>query len=531
MRTIYRLFFSLLLIPLFCSTKPNADNSVLYHQHPGKPFYRVSNQVIIEVDRDDYSKLEAIYKNLQKIIPEPYYVTHETRFVVHIWIYKSLLKHLDNSKIVYQVLNYSNTAFSYYDPTYYQRIFKGFQSLEDLITGYKDNILNEIYLKEIAARYPDLVTYKSLGTTHLKKEIPAIKFSIKSKKHKISILFNGAHHSNELISTEHCYDIIYNLLKYPDKYKEHLEYADIWIVPMVNPDGSEFFWHKPMGYFEVGGRKNGFLHIDDSENTPERGVDINRNYPFKWFSGYHSASSGDDKREMYNYRGPRPASEPETVAMMKLAEEERFLFSISFHSYATCVLFPYTIEQVYNPDPDYVKTLAEKVASVAISHRSDSKKYVAKKNIYPVDGTDQDYYYYKYGTNALLVESSHNNPPYSIARKVTEGFKEAWELVLKEYRDEKKNRLILHITDEEDNPLEAVVSIKEIRYKEQEKHTSNPKTGLFFKMVLEKKLYSIKVEKNGYSTAETKVFPSRDFLPITIRLTRSKLRNKSEDTE
>jgi hypothetical protein len=43
--------------------------------------------------------------------------------------------------------------------------------------------------------------------------------------------------------------------------------------------------------------------------------------------------------------------------MMSLANKERFLFAMSFHSYAAAIYFPYTIENVSNPEPDYVKNL------------------------------------------------------------------------------------------------------------------------------------------------------------------------------
>jgi predicted deacylase len=73
--------------------------------------------------------------------------------------------------------------------------------------------------------------------------------------------------------------------------------ADIWVVPTMNPDG--FARHT---------RKNA------------RGVDLNRNFPVRW------------KRQRGPYdSGPRPASEPETRAMMAFLREIRPTYVVSFH--------------------------------------------------------------------------------------------------------------------------------------------------------------------------------------------------------
>jgi predicted deacylase len=72
---------------------------------------------------------------------------------------------------------------------------------------------------------------------------------------------------------------------------------DLWVVPVYNPDGLAHHT-----------RKNA------------HGVDLNRNYPYKWI------------RQSGNYdSGPRPRSEPETRAMMRFLSEVRPAFILSFH--------------------------------------------------------------------------------------------------------------------------------------------------------------------------------------------------------
>jgi hypothetical protein len=104
------------------------------------------------------------------------------------------------------------------------------------MSGYKDYKLNEIYLKGIAKKYPELVRYYELGKkTHLGNPIPAVQITRDNLiDEKPTVLFNCAHHANELISTEHCYDIMYNLLANQEKYSSYLDNLVIWFVPIVN---------------------------------------------------------------------------------------------------------------------------------------------------------------------------------------------------------------------------------------------------------------------------------------------------------
>ncbi|MFC6045910.1 M14 family zinc carboxypeptidase [Nocardioides hankookensis] len=72
---------------------------------------------------------------------------------------------------------------------------------------------------------------------------------------------------------------------------------DLWVVPVYNPDG-----------LARGTRKNA------------HGVDLNRNFPYRWADLDGSYESG-----------PRAASEPETRAMMKFLRKIRPARIISFH--------------------------------------------------------------------------------------------------------------------------------------------------------------------------------------------------------
>jgi len=73
--------------------------------------------------------------------------------------------------------------------------------------------------------------------------------------------------------------------------------VDLWVVPVYNPDG-----------LAAGHRRNA------------RGVDLNRNYPYHWVDLDGNYESGR-----------RPASEPETRAMMRFLRKVRPDYVLSFH--------------------------------------------------------------------------------------------------------------------------------------------------------------------------------------------------------
>jgi hypothetical protein len=351
----------------------------------------------------------------------------------------------------------------------YNKIHKenlSYEDIESIKKSYKSYLSNESFLKKISNQY-NFIEYNSIGTTHNGLEIPALKINSNNKVDKIPIFFNCAHHANELSSTEHCYDIIYQIIK--DENKDYLNHLTIWIVPIVNPDGSQIFWEQSISK----GRKNG------------REVDLNRNYPFMW--GKQNGSSGNINHEFY--RGAEPLSENESKSVSQLAEQNRFLFSVSYHDDGKKILIPYTTDRIKNPSEDYPSIFSEKIAKEI--------NYLSIKNIYPVNGVDQDYLYFKYGTIALLLESEKRWLPYEKIEGVLKRSEKLWREIINEAIF--GNKIFLKIVDEKENLLSAKVEIEEIKFYNREQYYSSPYTGLFYRMVL-KDQYTIKISHLNYIT-------------------------------
>ena len=101
-------------------------------------------------------------------------------------------------------------------------------------------------------------------------------------------------------------------------------------MPILNIDSYEanyqyFLKHKTEGYLRKN-RRNTSCN-DNYHSGAGNGVDLNRNYGYKW--GLNEVGSSGDACDE-SYRGPSPFSEPETQAI-KLLTESYPLISLAFN--------------------------------------------------------------------------------------------------------------------------------------------------------------------------------------------------------
>jgi len=120
--------------------------------------------------------------------------------------------------------------------------------------------------------------------------------------------------------------------------KKYIDTLDIYIIPMLNPDGAEYDIRTGSYKWQ---RKN--MRVNSDKTI---GVDLNRNYD-SWFGGqgtshYPSADT---------YCGTSAFSEPESLAVKKLVEAHKNLRTLmSYHSYAGSILYPYGGSDADVPD-------------------------------------------------------------------------------------------------------------------------------------------------------------------------------------
>ncbi len=200
-------------------------------------------------------------------------------------------------------------------------------------------------------RITKLVT---VGETVQGQEIVALKVSEDADRRrdgrKPSVLYLGAQHAREWITPEMIRRLMHHYL---DRYQRGdrtirrlLEENELWFVPVANPDGYDFSFEPNRRLW----RKN--LRDNDGDATVEtnEGVDLNRNYAYKW--GYDNEGSSPNPASD-TYRGPSPNSEPETQALDRFARRIGFEFLVNYHSAAELLLYG-TGWQVATPTPDHV---------------------------------------------------------------------------------------------------------------------------------------------------------------------------------
>lgn len=211
-----------------------------------------------------------------------------------------------------------------------------------------------------ARENPGLTKVVSIGKTVQGKDILALKVSKNAKKtrdgDKPSVLYMSNQHAREWITPEMTRRLMHHTV---DSYGKDpritklVDSTELWFLLSANPDGYDFT-HAPDG--ERLWRKNLRDNNGDGKTTTGDGVDLNRNFGYKW--GYDNEGSSPNQASE-TYRGPNASSEPETTALDAFQKRIGFDYAINYHSAAELILYGVGW-QVATPTPDDVayKTLA-----------------------------------------------------------------------------------------------------------------------------------------------------------------------------
>jgi len=230
-------------------------------------------------------------------------------------------------------------------------------------------------LKEMAAKNPEIASVFSIGKTVEGRDIWCLRINSSAKGETVSAkpgaLYIGNHHAREHLSNE--VPLLFAAYLFDHKndadIKKYISALDIYIIPMLNPDGAEYdIKNGSYQYY----RKNMAFNSDKS-----CGVDLNRNYDSWWCESGASTYPGAD-----TYCGPKAFSEPESQAVKRFIEARKNLKThISYHSYASEILYPWGGSEDDVPDARD-KAVFEKVGAEMgkltgyYSHKS-SEMYVA----------------------------------------------------------------------------------------------------------------------------------------------------------
>jgi hypothetical protein len=356
-------------------------------------------------------------------------------------------------------------------------------------------------LKALALRYPHLCRLVELGESLEGRPLLALVIAeaLQPADSRPAVLLNGAHHGGELLSVDIVLDAIDVLLgeaepALGERMQRFVRELVIWCVPEVNPDGVYAVLHDSARSDRKNARDNNHNGRVDAGD----GVDLNRNYPYRWGALGEKGSSSDPKSEYY--RGPAPASEPETQAMMALSRRERPVASISYHTGTVAVLAPYTIDGCRNPEPNEAWQVAEWMVGKLPRHPQD-RDFTLKRSLYPVDGTDQDWLRHELGTLALIIESARHTPAAAEERlAIVRVLRNTWMLLLERFLDGPS--LSGEVKNEAGQAVVAELALLEQSVHEGERWTSRPRDGRFSRFLPGPGRYTVKAAVAGLPPVE-----------------------------
>ncbi|UCE37817.1 MAG: hypothetical protein JSW00_00810 [Thermoplasmata archaeon] len=213
-------------------------------------------------------------------------------------------------------------------------------------------------LQVIKGNHTSIVRLYNLTTTFEGRTLWAVKISDGfvteaedyNDPEEPDVLFIGGQKANSFISVEMAIYLINHLT---DKYGEDDHVTDlvnnreIWIIPMLNPDGHVYV-EEGNEDWEKNRRDNGGGNF---------GVNLDRNYEYMWGG---AGSSGDPSD--VSYRGSEPFSEKETQALRTLVENQDFVFSLTFESFGETITYPWGHTSTPSPDENLLLEIASDMA-------------------------------------------------------------------------------------------------------------------------------------------------------------------------
>ena len=264
------------------------------------------------------------------------------------------------------------------------------------ITDYHSAATLEQDMRALAERFSNIAELKEIGRSVEDRPIWALRLG-ERRDTAVKIAFLGCHHAREWLAVEVPFLLADFLLKESttEPVKTWLSTTEIWVAPMVNPDG-----HEHTRTTDRLWRKNRRRNRDGSI-----GVDPNRNYGYMWGTLNVSTSSHVPSDE--TYVGPRAFSEPETRAVRDLIAMELFSGIITYHSYSQLILYPwgYTADPVADTnDRAKMKTLAQRMSTKIAAAHGATYEPKQSSQLYPTAGDTTDWTYGVYGIPSVTIE-------------------------------------------------------------------------------------------------------------------------------
>lgn len=266
----------------------------------------------------------------------------------------------------------------------------------------------ESELKDLAKKHPDLCQLHVLGHTAEERPIYALKVTTGAQgdtSHKTGVVFKGLEHAREWTTAEvtahSAAETVKKAASGDEEYLKRLDKAEVWFLPVVNPDGLEHSrdvdnaWRKNRAPVET---------ITNGDTIISTGVDINRNYgdgstlgnqiyrptgdkPNTWQDDFEG---GADAPWSDVYRGESAGSEKETDAVQGLElGNENIRGVLGYHSFGESIVYPFGHTNKPIADLGLFRDLAEQMNQAA----GGQMELKSSAGLYPISGAGIDIEY------------------------------------------------------------------------------------------------------------------------------------------
>jgi hypothetical protein len=207
--------------------------------------------------------------------------------------------------------------------------------------GYHDYAEMTTAVNQLVAAHPAIASQQVIGQSFQGRNIVAIRISdnVAADEGEPEVLFTHSQHAREILTVEeaiHLLEMFLNGYGSDSHITSLVNSRVIWIVPNVNPDGTEY--DKTSTGFRSW-RKN----RQPNTGSSAVGTDLNRNWAYNF--GCCGGSSSSTSSE--TYRGAAAESAPEVkvvanfVRSRVIGGKQRITANIDFHTYGELILWPY----------------------------------------------------------------------------------------------------------------------------------------------------------------------------------------------
>ncbi|MCD4701336.1 MAG: T9SS type A sorting domain-containing protein [Candidatus Aegiribacteria sp.] len=241
----------------------------------------------------------------------------------------------------------------------------------------------------LSNNYSDLVdTPVTIGQSYEDRDIYMIRLTSPTSGYKPPIYFSSLIHAREPGGNSVLIGFAMWLTSNYDGGDTRaawiLDNTTVYFVPVANPDG--YTYNMP----------GGGMHRKNMNFTLGDGVDLNRNWGYKW--GYDD--SGSSPYPNYpTYRGTSAFSEPETQVQRDFIIDIQPIAAMNYHSYGKWLIYPYGYkENTYTPDQSTFVAW-----SAVMTAQNGYFAGTAPECLYAVNGEQNDWMYGGNGEQGIMA--------------------------------------------------------------------------------------------------------------------------------